>query len=231
MTQSRNPGAGMLSGDTATEDLLPLELPIFPLSGVLLLPSATLPLNIFEPRYLNMIEDALGNGRVIGMVQPKAAETESPDGEPAVYETGCAGRIISFAETGDGRFSVTLLGLCRFNVMSELPIESGYRRVVPEYSPFLDDLSDDLSTIANRDRLLKTVEAYFIANGIDADWDSIEQAADSALITTLSMLCPFAPSEKQALLECENTMARGDLLGNLMALSLHGDPANSIVRH
>lgn len=231
MTEIRNSGSGMLSSDAATEELLPLELPIFPLSGVLLLPDATLPLNVFEPRYLNMVEDALGNGRVIGMVQPKVAEMESPEGEPVVYETGCAGRIISFAETGDGRFAITLLGLCRFNVVSELPLESGYRRIAPDYSPYFDDLSDDMSSVTNRDTLLKTVQAYFIANGIDADWDSIEQAADSALVTTLSMLCPFAPSEKQALLECDNTLARGELLGSLMALSLHGDAANGAVKH
>lgn len=231
MTESHNTGSGMFSGDSVAEDLLPPELPIFPLTGVLLLPDATLPLNVYEPRYLNMIEDALGNGRVIGMIQPKIADVGSPQGEPAVYETGCAGRIISFSETGDGRFAITLLGLCRFSVQSELAVEAGYRRVVPDYTPFFGDLSDDIGEVENRDSLLKTVEAYFIANGIDADWESIENAADSALITTLSMLCPFAPSEKQALLECDNTTARGSLLGSLMALSLHGDAPGNAMRH
>lgn len=213
------------------EDLLPIELAIFPLTGVLLLPGATVPLNIFEPRYLNMIEDALGGGRMIGMVQPKVARAESPGGEPVVYGTGCVGRIVSFSETGDGRFAITLLGICRFQIASELPLQSGYRRVNPCYSPFLGDLSDDESALAHRESLLTTVEAYFLANGIDADWSSIEGAADSALITTLSMLCPFDPSEKQALLECENTALRGELLGNLMSLSLHGDAAHHGVRH
>ncbi len=231
MTEGHNPGASMFGGDMPTEDLLPVELPIFPLAGVLLLPGATVPLNIFEPRYLNMVEEALGKGRIVGMVQPKAADVESPDGEPAVYETGCAGRIISFSETGDGRFAITLLGICRFRIASELSLKSGYRRVSPDYSPFADDLGDDASYVPHRESLLTTVEAYFLANGIDADWSTIEGAADSALITTLSILCPFAPSEKQALLECENTAMRGELLGNLMALSLHGDTANHGVRH
>lgn len=239
MTGDHNPGATMFGGDMPVEDLLPAELPIFPLTGVLLLPGATLPLNIFEPRYLNMIEDALGSGRVIGMVQPKSTGmespegkvVESPDGEPAVYRTGCAGRIISFSETGDGRFAITLLGLCRFRIAEELKLLSGYRRVSPDYSLFYEDLEDDENTVPHRESLLTTVEAYFLANGIDADWSTIEGAADSALVTTLSMLCPFGPSEKQALLECEDTTARGELLGNLMSLSLHGDAAHHGVRH
>jgi len=231
MMADREQMEAMFNSDEAADDLLPATLPIFPLTGVLLLPGATLPLNIFEPRYLNMVEEALGNGRVIGMVQPKAAGVESPDGEPTVYETGCAGRIISFAETGDGRFAITLLGMCRFRIDSELPLRSGYRVVVPDYSPFFDDLDDDQCHVPDRESLLTTVEAYFIANGIDADWSSIEGAADAALITTLSMLCPFDPSEKQALLECENTALRGQLLGNLMALSLHASADNLGVRH
>jgi len=231
MTENIGSSGAMFGGDIPPEELLPDELPLFPLTGVLLLPDATIPLNIFEPRYLNMVEEALGTGRVIGMVQPKITDVESPSGEPGVYETGCAGRIISFAETGDGRFAITLLGLCRFHIASELPLQSGYRRVKPDYSPFISDLEDDESTVPHREILLSTVEAYFLANDIEADWSTIDGAADSALITTLSMLCPFAPSEKQALLECGNTEVRGELLGNLMALSLHGDAANHGVRH
>jgi len=221
----------MFGSDMPAADLLPDALPLFPLKGVLLLPGATLPLNIFEPRYLNMVEDALGNGRIIGMIQPKIANVESPGGEPAVYETGCAGRIVSFEETGDGRFTIMLLGMCRFRIESELPLQSGYRVVCPDFNPFFDDLNDDECRVPDREALLTTVGAYFIANDIEADWSSIEGAADSALITTLSMLCPFDPIEKQALLECENTILRGQLLGNLMALSLHGSVANHGVRH
>ncbi|NQV43472.1 MAG: LON peptidase substrate-binding domain-containing protein [Rhodospirillales bacterium] len=221
----------MFGSDMPATDLLPDELPLFPLKGVLLLPGATLPLNIFEPRYLNMVEDALGNGRIIGMVQPKIANVESPGGEPVVYETGCAGRIVSFEETGDGRFTIMLLGMCRFRIVTELPLQSGYRMVCPDFNSFFDDLNDDECSVPDRESLLTTVEAYFIANDIEADWASIEGAADSALITTLSMLCPFDPSEKQALLECDNMILRGQLLGNLMALSLHGSVANHGVRH
>lgn len=231
MTDKRGSGAAVFNGDASIEDLLPMEIPIFPLAGVLLLPGATLPLNIFEPRYLNMVEDSLGQGRIIGMVQPKVAGIESPEGEPEIYETGCAGRMISFAETGDGRFSITLLGLCRFHIKEELPLQSGYRVIRPDYSSFFDDLDDDNYTVKDRDTLLKIVEAYFVANGIDSDWSTIESADDASLVTTLSMLCPFDPSEKQALLECENTTSRGQLLGNLMTLSLHGDIDNNGVRH
>ena len=221
----------MFGSDMPAADLLPDALPLFPLRGVLLLPGATLPLNIFEPRYLNMVEDALGNGRIIGMVQPKIADVESPGGEPTVYETGCAGRIISFEETGDGRFTITLLGVCRFRIETELPLQSGYRVVGPDFNPFFDDLNDDDCNVPDRESLLTTVEAYFSAKDIEADWASIEGAADSALITTLSMLCPFDPSEKQALLECDTTIQRGQLLGDLMALSMHGNAANHGVRH
>ena len=217
--------------DMATTHLLPSELPVFPLTGALLLPDGTLPLNIFEPRYKNLIEDCLGKGRIMGMLQPKSPELDLGDNEPEIYEIGCAGKIVSFVETGDGRYTITLLGLCRFSVISELPVESGYRRVAPNYKPFLDDLVDDFSSVGNRDGLLNTVQAYFIANEIEANWESIEQADDSALVTTLSMLCPFGPSEKQALLECENTTQRGELLGNLMTLSLHGNPGSHSVRH
>lgn len=231
MTKGHSPGESMFGGDMSTEELLPLELPIFPLAGALLLPGATLPLNVFEPRYLNLIEDALGYGRIVGMVQPMSAEAESPEGEPPVYQTGCAGRIVSFAETGDGRFAITLLGICRFHIVEELELNSGYRRVTPDYEPFFGDLEDDETMIKDLEHLLKTVEAYFLTKGIDADWSTIEGAADSALVTTLSMLCPFAPSEKQALLECENTAERSELLGNLMSLALHGDVANHGVRH
>ncbi len=231
MTDEDDSGIPFHSGSMLVEDLLPEEMPVFPLTGVLLLPGATLPLNIFEPRYLNMIEDSLGSGRVIGMVQPKTADVESPEGQPDIYETGCAGRIVSFSETGDGRFAINLLGLCRFHIAEELPLRSGYRVVRPDYTPYFEDLDEDGHGLEDRGALLKTVEAYFIATGINAEWSAIEGADDASLVTTLSMLCPFDPSEKQALLECKNTTSRGQLLGNLMTLSLHGNTDNNGVRH
>lgn len=219
------------SSDGITSTILPDVLPVFPLAGVLLLPGAQLPLNIFEPRYLSMIDDALGAGRYIGMVQPRAANVESPEGEPDIYGLGCAGRIVSFSETGDGRYAITLLGVCRFHVCEEMPLINGYRCIVPDYAPFAGDLSEDQGSLDDRDGLLVAVQAYFAANGIEADWESVEGADDTALVTTLSMLCPFEASERQALLECADTGERGALLGNLMTLSLHGDTGNNTVRH
>lgn len=225
---------GIITGsmtDGVAPAMLPDVLPIFPLAGVLLLPRAHLPLNVFEPRYLSMIEDALGNGRYIGMVQPRVADVESPEGEPDIYGMGCAGRIVSFSETGDGRFAITLLGVCRFQVREEMPLINGYRSVVPDFDACATDLDEDQGSLMDRDSLLLAVHAYFAANEIDADWNSVESANDAALVTTLSMLCPFQASERQALLECANTNDRGALLGDLMALSLHGDNSNNTVRH
>ncbi len=217
--------------DGVAPPFLPDVLPVFPLAGVLLLPGAKLPLNVFEPRYLSMIEDALGNGRTIGMVQPRLAGVESPEGEPEIYVLGCAGRIISFAESGDGRFTITLLGISRFIIREEMPLINGYRCVVPDFAPFRTDLEEEAGSLEDRDGLLAAVQAYFAANGIEADWNAVESAGDTALVTTLSMLCPFEASERQALLECADTAARGALLGDLMNLSLHGDSSDSTIRH
>lgn len=229
----RGPSGPIRGGETdgLAPPFFPDVLPMFPLAGVLLLPGATLPLNIFEPRYLNMIEDALGNGRYIGMIQPVGAGVESPDGEPEVYGVGCAGRIISFAESGDGRYAITLLGISRFRVHEEMPLINGYRCAVPDFSAFTQDMEDNQGSLQDRDGLLLTVQAYFAANGIEADWNSVKSADDTALVTTLSMLCPFVASERQALLECADTAARGTLLGDLMTLSLHGHSNDSTVRH
>ncbi|MEQ8667313.1 MAG: LON peptidase substrate-binding domain-containing protein [Rhodospirillales bacterium] len=210
---------------------LPETAPVFPLSGVLLLPDAKLPLNIFEPRYLNMVEDALGQGRTIGILQPRADGVESPAGQPPIYDIGCLGRIVSFAETGDGRFIITLLGLTRFRVAEELPVHRGYRRARLDYGGFEVDLDDDHDALDDRPRLMEAVEAYFSQAGIDADWSTIEDADDTALVTSLSMLCPFEAGEKQALLECADTRSRGAMLIDLMILAMHGDGASTTVRH
>lgn len=210
---------------------LPDIAPVFPLNGVLLLPDAKLPLNIFEPRYLSMIEDALGQGRLIGIVQPREDGVESPEGQPPVYDIGCLGRIVSFAETGDGRFVVTLLGMTRFRIARELPLHRGYRPVQLDYAGFEADLDVDEGRVENRQRLLECVQAYFAQAGIDADWSTIEEADDASLVTSLSMLCPFEAGEKQALLECPDTPARGEMLIDLMVLAMHGDNATTTMRH
>ncbi len=204
---------------------LPDILPIFPLSGVLLLPRGRLPLNIFEPRYLNMTEDALGQGRMIGMIQPSEADIEAKYENPEVYKIGCVGRMISFAETGDGRFLITLAGVSRFQVASELSLHRGYRRVRAAYDAFADDRNEESEGIADRERLLTAVRDFFKAKEIKAEWKQIADAADESLVTTLSMVCPFDPREKQALLESNGLRARAELLTVIMELAVRG--ANS----
>lgn len=204
--------------DPAYDDL-PAALPIFPLTGVLLLPRAKLPLNVFEPRYLNMTFDALALDRMIGIIQPRDG---GPDANPPlVYETGCAGRIVSFAETDDGRLLITLRGVSRFVVASELPQQRGYRRVRADFAPFRDDLALSRAKPAlDRDALVAVLKDYFKVNGMTADWSVIEDTPDEALISTLAMICPFDPREKQALLECDRCADRCDMMIALMEMRI-----------
>ena len=204
---------------------LPRTLPIFPLQGVLLLPRGRLPLHVFEPRYVNMMQDALAGDRIIGMIQPRRAEEQSAEDHPDVYETGCAGRITSFSETDDGRFFLTLTGLCRFAVIKELPVLRGYRRVIADYDRFADDLAEDGATRIDRARLMLALSGYLQVQGISADWDTIKETSDERLITALSMLCPFQPNEKQALLECPTLQERGRVMTALIEMALIGHAA------
>src|SRR5436190_17714899 len=150
---------------------LPLILPIFPLTGVLLLPRGRLPLNIFEPRYLAMTRDAMAGERLIGMVQPSGPRAAG--GNPPVYPTGCAGRITSFTETDDGRFLITLTGTSRFRIREELPLLEGYRRVVPEWGEFARDLETEDELGFDRERLMRGLRSYFQQHQISADWEAI----------------------------------------------------------
>ena len=214
---------------------LPEVLPIFPLPGALLLPGGQLPLNIFEPRYLNMTLDAMGQGRVIGMIQPTPVMGEAPRDPdlrdaPDVYPVGCMGRIVSFSETGDGRLLITLLGQTRFRVREELAPLNGYRRVRPGFAEFADDLETDGAVTFDRPRMLKAAQRFFEARGLKADWSAIEDAPDGLLVTSLAMVCPFDLREKQALLECAGPGARAELLTDLLEMSALGpatDPAGT----
>ncbi|MBK1696949.1 LON peptidase substrate-binding domain-containing protein [Rhodovibrio salinarum] len=233
-------------------DELPGELPIFPLSGVLLLPGGRLPLNIFEPRYLNMVRDALRNQRMIGMVQPAVDDADqtarfgcfdaeddeeaaytTPDpqgarsdaGAAPVYLTGCAGRIVSFSETDDGRYLVTLKGLLRFRIQQELPLYDGYRRVVPDYSCFAGDLKPEQGAPFDRERLLEALTYYFSQQGIEADWDAIREASNERLVTSLAMVCPFSSAEKQALLEAEDAIRRAETMTAILEMAVLDRPA------
>ena len=199
-------------------DDLPRVVPIFPLPGVLLLPGGRLPLNIFEPRYLAMVRDALSGERTIGMIQPCA---EAPDvGAARVYETGCAGRITAFSETDDGRYLITLTGTIRFDVGRELPPIEGYRRVIADYDRFRGDLEEEASEI-DRERFLETLGCYFEANGIEGDWTAIGEAGDAALVTSLAMICPFGAPEKQALLEAMSLPERARTMTAIMEMAVH----------
>ena len=184
---------------TARADELPDVFPVFPLAGALLLPGGRLPLNIFEPRYLALTEDALAAGRVFGMVQPDPQRPPGATG-PALYRVGCLGRLVSFSETEDGCYLVTLLGLSRFRITGEAVMRRGYRRAEADFAPFADDL-DPPAPHFDRDTLLVALRAYFIRRGIEASWDVISRMPDIELLTTLGMVCPFAAPEKQALLE------------------------------
>ncbi|BBK33775.1 hypothetical protein EDC65_3612 [Stella humosa] len=211
---------------------LPRSIPVFPLTGVLLLPHGKLPLNVFEPRYLHMVQDALASDRIIGMIQPQ--EDERDGHAPALYRTGCAGRIVSFSETDDGRYLITLSGLCRFDVASEVATTRGYRRVVPSWDAYAADMDEEQAPELDRARLLKAVEAYFKAQGLSADWEAIKSTPDGRLLVALAMVCPFGPSEKQALLEAGDTTRRAETLIALMEMAAITPPSAddpSRVRH
>lgn len=200
---------------------LPGEIAIFPLTGALLLPGGRLPLNIFEPRYLAMTQDALANRRMLGMIQPNPAEPRRPTG-PGLYRVGCLGRLSQFAETDDGRLLITLSGLIRFTVAEELPLDAGgYRRIRPDYAGFTADL-DTTPPVLDRAALEAAMKAYFKAQAIGADWDAIGNTPDDMLVTTLSMACPFEAREKQALLEAETAVARAGMLVALMQIGAAG---------
>jgi uncharacterized protein len=199
---------------------LPPTLPIFPLTGVLLLPRGRLPLNIFEPRYLAMINAALGGARMIGMVQPREERASGP--RPPVYRTGCAGRITSFDETEDGRYLITLSGVARFDIESELESGLPYREVKSDWQRFRGDLAEEDEATIDRARLLAGLRPFLQRAGIAVEWPSVEATPADRLVNTLAMVCPFAPSEKQALLEASGAAERAQLLTALIEMAVHG---------
>lgn len=205
---------------TRFEDL-PGELPIFPLSGVVLLPFGRLPLNVFEPRYLNLTLDTLGQGRIFGMIQP--TDPLSEDEAPPLYDTGCAGRITSFDETEDGRLMITLTGICRFRIRRELPPLRGYRRVEADYAAFRADMEQDSGAEFDRPRLVAALKPYFRAQGMDVNWKGIEAAPDWTLVNSLAMICPFEPREKQALLEAADIKSRAEVMTALLEMAAFGN--------
>jgi Lon protease-like protein len=207
---------------------LPALLPVFPLTGVLLLPRGRLPLNIFEPRYLAMTGYALGQGRMIGMIQPQDGAGDA--GDPPLYRTGCMGRIVEFRETEDGRYLLTLAGCARFDTAAEPARAELFRIVAPDWSRFHGDL-EEAEPVIERERLIAALKPYFRRHGITADFAAIAVAPAERLVTSLAMLCPFAPSEKQALLEAADATARAQLLTTLLEMAAFAGDDRDRARH
>ncbi|KSB89616.1 peptidase S16 [Caulobacter vibrioides] len=200
---------------------LPLVIPVFPLDGVLLLPGGQLPLNIFEPRYLNMLDDAMSGERMIGMVQTR------PGGDatrPALAPIGCAGRVTSFAETSDGRYLITLTGVARFRLGEELPARTPYRQVRADFAPYdLDLREDQQEAVGDSAPLLNALRRYLDHRGLAIDWSEAQAAPSDALINSLAMALPFDPLEKQALLEARTLADRRSTLVALLEIDAAQD--------
>jgi len=210
-----------------THSDLPTVIPVFPLTGVLLLPRARLPLNIFEPRYLAMIDAAMSGNRVIGMVQPKVPGGEKSRRPPELAEVGCVGRIVEYSETEDGRYLITLLGLSRFRIAGERDDDTPYRQVAADYSAFSGDFETEAAPDGVRDRLVAALRPYLREREMQTDWSTIEEAPADTLVNALAMLCPFEPQEKQALLEAPSLKARAEALIALLEMANAASPGSS----
>ncbi len=205
---------------------LPAAIPVFPLRGAILLPRASLPLNVFEPRYLSMVDDAISGARMIGIVQPAGGEegTESPEGKAVpLKRVGCAGRITAYQELDDGRIIMTLTGICRFSLGPERPTATPYRIVAADFGPFEKDLSPGLGESAvDRAGLVSVLKTYLDQHGLELDWEGIERTSSEFLVNALSIMCPYGPEEKQALLEATDLVRRADVLVTLARMELAG---------
>jgi Lon protease-like protein len=209
----------------SSPDELPATLPVFPLTGTVLLPRGQLPLNVFEARYLAMVDAALSGARFIGMIQP--TEHEERVLTPALSNVGCAGRITSFKETDDGRYLITLTGICRFRVAEELGVKAPFRQIRPDYSAYLGDLAADSMSDFPRERLIGALRDYLAHRDLKADWRSVMSAPPEMLVNALAMLCPFEPAEKQALIEARNWNDRVDTLVALLEMSAVPAPGSA----
>jgi hypothetical protein len=200
---------------------IPATLPIFPLTGAVLLPRGQLPLNVFEQRYLAMVDASLAGARFIGMIQPTGNEEKIP--RPSLSKVGCAGRITNFQETDDGRYLIVLTGVCRFRVIEELAVATPFRQVRPNYAPFVSDLAADAPADFPRERLLGALKDYLALRELKADWKSVISAPPETLVNALAMLCPFGPAEKQALIEAPGWTERVETL--MILLEMASSPA------
>jgi uncharacterized protein len=209
---------------------LPEVIPVFPLPGALLLPRGQMPLNIFEPRYLAMVDDAFRDGhRLIGMIQPDVTHSQSEE-TPALFNVGCVGRITQLAESGDGRYILELTGIARFKVVEELEVLTAYRQCKVDFFAFVDDFTarkgeDEV----NREALLVALAEFLKANNLKVDWEGVESAPNEALVNALAMMSPYGPAEKQAMLEAPDLKTRAEILIAVTEMDLakkrtSGDP-------
>jgi hypothetical protein len=221
---------GMNAVYNGAEDC-PLVIPVFPLAGALLLPRGQMPLNIFEPRYLAMIDDAIRAHRIVGIIQP-VPESGRQESAPGLLQVGCIGRITQFAETGDDRYILTLTGISRFRLVDELSVTTPYRQARVSY----DDFAIDFTARAGEDEvdrngLLKALRAFAKANDLKIDWKGVNEAPNEALVNALAMMCPFGPREKQALLEAHDLRTRAEVLVAITEIELArggGDPETTL---
>lgn len=204
---------------------LPETIPVFPLAGVLLFPRWSLPLNVFEPRYLNMIDDAMRGDRLIGMIQSQGGDRTTPE----LATAGCAGRITSYSETDDGRYLISLTGICRFGVHEELTVETPYRQVRPDWQLFGTDLiAPPEPELPLRPDLVRALRRYTQINALEVDWEAVENAPMETLINALCAGCPFGPLEKQALLEAPGVTERAQTLIALLDMDMPGDDSSTL---
>ena len=201
---------------------LPEILPIFPLPGVIVLPYGSLPLNIFEPRYISMVEDVLGNNRMIGMIQPNPA-SEKNNG---LYPIGCASRIVSFSETSDNRYLIELKGVIRFEILKEINTIRGYRNIIPKWEGFKDDLNLKLQDI-NINSLLEHLKKYFYNNNINVDSEELHKIPADQILSAIPQICSFQNNEKQAILEAKTDKERVNVIISLLKMSLVDEKENT----
>ena len=216
-----------ISKFTIENNNLPTDLPVFPLQGALLLPGGVLPLNIFEPRYIQMVKDTLAtNHRLIVMTLPLPEKSNGSE----IYKLACAGKLISFEETLDGRFLISLSGIMRCRLLDSLEEKGGYRRMKVDFTDYLDDMRPNDIKI-ERNGFFKTLRSYFDMKGLSADWKAIEKCEDEKLITTLAMLCPFSDAEKQTLMEANSLNERAKLMKVILEMSIFGSGDQNVKKH
>ncbi len=207
-------------------DQLPGTLPVFPLAGSIVMPGSELPLHIFEPRYLNMVSDAISTHRMIGMIQPDPVTSDVT----GLCHTGCAGRITQYRETSDGCIDIVLSGVCRYDLVDELPTTRGYRMIVPDWSRFSDDYADHEGKLRDeQDLLMRTLKRYCEAKGLETDWALLERLSIVSLVNSLSMALPLSEQDKQVLLETVEPAER--LFTFTALLDSHLDASGSVTRH